>query len=496
MAFREYGDYDALGLAELVRRGEVSAAELVDECIARIERVNPRLNAVITPMFDTAREAAAQGVPEGPFAGVPFLVKDLVAAVEGVRFTRGCRFYADDVADHDSELIQRYRRAGLMLVGKTNTPELGLKPVTEPALHGPTDNPWRSGITAGGSSGGAGAAVAARVVPMAHGGDGGGSIRIPASCCGVFGLKPTRARTPPGPDFSEAWFGFAIEHALTRSVRDSAALLDATSGAYAGAPYAAPAPEGPFLDEVARDPGKLRVALCKKPLLPADPDAAVLRAVDDAAALLTELGHEVEEAQPQIDADRFALDFTTLVAVATAADIDEGSALLGRRATRRDYEITTWMTAMVGRTVDAVALELARRRLQELARDTARFMGRYDILLTPTLGTPPRAHHSLDPPKLLLKLEELVAATDLRAVLRVPGLVSMIAKAIYAFIPWTPLANATGQPSMSVPLCWDEGLPIGVMFTGRFGDEATLLRLAGQLERARPWKDRVPPIHA
>jgi amidase len=495
--FTEYARYDALGLADLVRRREVSAAELCEACIERIERVNPQLNAVITPMYEQARAAARATIPEGSFSGVPFLVKDLVAPVRGVRFARGSRLFREQVADHDSWLIERYRAAGLLLVAKTNTPEFGIKPVTEPELFGPTENPWKPGHSCGGSSGGSGGAVASGMVPMAHGGDGGGSIRIPASCCGVFGLKPTRARTPLGPDTSEDWFGFAIEHALTRSVRDSAALLDATSALGPAPLYAAPTPERPFLEECAREPGRLRIALCKKPHLPSDPHPDVLRAVDDAAALCASLGHEVVEATPAIDPEAFATAFLKLICVATAADLDDAANIVGRKPTHRDVETTTWTGGMVGRTLSAVEIEHERRSLHAMTRTVAAFFRDWDVLLTPTLGLPPPLHGALNPKGIEAQAEDLVAALNLTPVLRLPGLVARMAGRVYNFIPWTPLANVAGLPSMSVPLCWNaEGLPIGVMFTARYGDDAGLFRLAAQLEKARPWADRRPPIHA
>ncbi len=491
------GDHDALGLAELVRRREVTPTELVEACIANVERLNPQLNAVVTPMFDAARAAAAEDLPPGPFRGIPFFVKDLAQAVAGVRFTRGGRFYADDVPKHDSTLIERYRRAGLVLVGKTNTPELGLTPFTEPLLHGPTHNPWSLAHNTGGSSGGAGAVVGARIAPMAHGGDGGGSIRIPASICGVFGLKPTRGRTPVGPDAGEGWFGLALDHALTLSVRDSAALLDATDGYERGAPYDAPPKTGPFLEEASRAPGKLRIALCKTPFLPGAPHPDVLAAVDDAAKLCESLGHHVEERELPIDRDQLAVDFTTLVAVATACDIDEAARVVGRRATHRDFETSTWVVGLLGRTMGGAKLENARRRLHALARRVADFQASFDVILTPTLGAPPPRIGSLAPHGVEASAQRLIAAMGLRSVLRIDALVDVIAKKTFAFIPYTPLANITGQPSMSVPLYWNAaGLPIGTMFTGRFGDEATLFRLAAQLEQARPWRERRPPTCA
>jgi amidase len=490
--------YDALGLAQLVREKKVSPRELLDACVARLDRVNDRLNAVVTRTVDQARKAAEAPIPEGaPFGGVPFFVKDLGPAVAGARFTRGSRFWAGDVADHDGELVRRYREAGLLLVGKTNTPEFGLTPFTESELLGAAKNPWSLAHNTGGSSGGAAAVVAARVVPMAHANDGGGSIRIPASCCGVFGLKPTRARTPIGPDVTEGWYGFAVDHAVSISVRDSAALLDATLGPELGAPYAAPTPAGRFLAEVGRPPGKLRIALCKTPHLPGKPHADVLAAADDAAKLCESLGHAVEEVLLPIDPEEFAVDFTTLIAVSTAVDLQQGGASTGRRLKRTDFETGTWVLSMLGKTFRGDVVELARRRLQVLSRTVARALASYDVLLTPTLGLPPPRIGSLQPVGAEKALQELVAAAHLTPLLHVPQLVQQIASKIFAFIPYTPLANVTGQPSMSVPTYWNgEGLPVGTMFTGRFGDEATLFRLAAQIEGARPWRDRKPPVVA
>jgi amidase len=492
----DYGKHDALGLAELVRTKQVSARELVDECIARVDRVNGQLNAVVTRMDAEARKAA-DGPLDGPFAGVPFFVKDLLQPVAGVRMTRGSRYWANDVPDHDGELVRRHRKAGLVIVGKTNTPEFGITPFTESELLQPAKNPWSTAHNTGGSSGGAGAVVASRIAPMAHGGDGGGSIRIPASCCGAFGLKPTRARTPIGPDLSEGWFGFAIDHALTRTVRDSAALLDATQGIEPGAPYAAPAPTGPFLAEAGKDPRRLRVGLCKTTFLPGNPHPDVLAAADDAAKLCASLGHTIEEVKLPVDPEAFAVDFTTLVAVATAVELEAGARRTKRPARRQDFETGTWIVAMLGRTISGTALEAARQRLQEMSRAVARATRQLDVVLTPTLGLPPPKLGSLQPPPVEARLQEVIAAARLTPLLRIQPLVLAIAKKIYAFIPWTPLANVTGQPSMSVPLTWNaEGLPVGSMFTGRFGDEATLFRLAAQLESARPWKDKRAVVDA
>jgi len=497
MPVDDYASRDALDLAALVRSGEASALEVVDACIARLEALDPALNAVVTRDLDAARDAARGPLPAGPFQGVPFFVKDLVQPVAGMRFTRGSRLFAGDRPGADGELVRRYRQAGLVIVGRTNTPELGLTPVTESALHGAANNPWSPGHNTGGSSGGSGAVVAARIAPMAHGGDGGGSLRVPASCCGVFGLKPSRGRNPAGPDHSEAWMGLAAEHALTRSVRDSAALLDATLGADPGAPYDAIAPAGPYLAETTRPPGRLRIALCRRPVLPGTPHPDVLAAVDDAAALCASLGHEVEEVTLPVDADRFALDFTALVAVSIAAELDDARRVVGHKASRRDVETATWVVGMLGRTIGGLQLEQARRSIGAMSRRVAAFMDRYDVILTPTLGAPPPRHGELAAKGAEARVQELIAATGLRQVLSIQPVVDAIAAKTFAFIPYTPLANATGQPSMSVPLWWNAaGLPVGSMFTARVGDEATLFRLAAQLEQARPWRDRVPPLGA
>lgn len=497
MAFEDFGRYDAVGLAELVAKREVTPLELVETAIARIERVNPKLNALVTPMYDQARAAAQGELPDGPFRGVPFVLKDLIAMYEGVGLTSGSRFYREWVPRYDSELVRRHRAAGLIVVGKSNTPELGLVPVTEPELHGPTHTPWKQGHNSGGSSGGSGALVGARAVPMAHGGDGGGSIRIPASCCGIFGLKPSRGRIPTGPDSSEQWRGFAIEHVLTLSVRDSAVMLDATSKPDLASRHYAPPPERPFAREVGVKPGKLKIAFTTRPFLPSHPHADTARAVEDAAALLESLGHHVEEATPKVDALQFAKDFATLVGTETAAGIVEAEAVVGRKATRHDFETATWLVAMLGRQISGLDLTMAERRLQALTRRTLTWFEDWDLLLTPTLALPPPEHYALQPKGVEALAHEIIAAAHLSPVLRIPQVVEALASKIFEFIPWTPLANVTGQPSMSVPLWWnDDGLPIGVMLTAKWADEATLFRLAGQLEEARPWRDRLPPIHA
>ncbi len=493
--FTEYDRYDGLGLAERVRRKEISPAELVEEAIRRIETVNPHINAVIHPMYDLARRQVQEGLPEGPFQGVPFLLKDLLAYAAGVPTRNGSRFFRDFVPDHDSEIVRRYRAAGVVILGKTNTPELGLVPYTEPALFGPSRNPWDLSRTTGGSSGGSGAAVAARLVPLAHGNDGGGSIRIPASCCGVFGLKPTRGRIPMGPDIGEAWRGMAIHHVLTLSVRDSAAMLDATAGPDVGAPYIIPPPQRPFLEEVGRNPGRLRVAFTTRPLLPGTVHPDCVRGVEETARLCQDLGHDVEEAAPQIDGHAFARDFLTMVCAETRADIAEGEVLTGKKARYGEFEPATWALGLLGRQISAGEYASALRSLQYAARQVGAFFERYDVLLTPTLATPPMEIGWLQPTGVKAFALKLLGSLNAGALLNKLAGIEALAEEVFAFIPFTPVFNVTGQPAMSVPLVWnDEGLPIGMHFVARFGEEATLFRLAGQLEQARPWFDRRPPV--
>lgn len=491
----EYLRHDATGLASLVRDRSVSPLELVETAFARIDRLNPRVNAVIHRMDGSARAAASGVLPEGPFRGVPLLLKDLVATVAGEPFRCGSRFLADYVPSHDSELVKRYRRAGFVFLGKTNTPEFGLTPVTEPALCGPTNNPWDLTRTSGGSSGGSAAAVASGMVPVATGGDGGGSIRIPASCCGLFGMKPSRGRVPTGPDFGEIWHGAVVEHVVTRSVRDSAAVLDATAGADAGAPYAAPYQERPFAEELSRDPGRLRVAFTDRPWLGGvvHPDCA--GALRDTAAFLEGLGHHVEEATPAFDGTAFARAFLTMITAELAGDVADAERTLGRRGRPGDFEPATWALILLGRALPASQFSQALRLLQRTAREIAPFFERHDVLLTPTLAAPPVPTGALQPTAAERRLLEIVGMLRAGRTLRAAGILERTAGRVFEFIPWTPVINATGQPAMSVPLCWNAaGLPIGMHFVGRFGAEATLYRLAAQLERARPWMDRLPPL--
>ena len=459
---------DATAQAELVRKKEVQPIELVEAAIDRIERFNPTLNAVITPMYEFARMAAAEKLPEGPFTGVPFLLKDILAFFAGVRMTLGSKLLQDFVPDHDSELVVRFKQAGLVIVGKTNTPEFGIFPTTEPQLFGPCRNPWNTDHTTGGSSGGAAAAVAAGMVPMAHGNDGGGSLRIPASCCGVFGLKPTRARNPLGPDFGDVISGLVAEHAITRSVRDSAALLDATAGPDVGDPYWAPPPERPYLQEVGADPGRLRIAFTTKAAIDVTVHADCVQAVKDAAKLCAELGHVVEETTLPGNAEMLFNAFSVL----WSAGI--GSTLKALGATQDQVEPPTWALKEMGDQYSAADYVLAIQTLQSVSREVARFFQDYDVLLTPTLAEPPLPLGSFDSPP----------DNPMQGLYRSE-----------AFACFTPICNMTGQPGMSLPLFWNaDNLPVGTHFIGRFGDEATLFRLAAQLEEARPWAGRRPAV--
>lgn len=464
---------DGLGLADLVRRREVSPKELLDAAIARVEARNPALNAVVTRMYDAARGAVSAGLPSGPFTGVPYLLKDIGALYAGAVTSAGSRVFADAVADHDSEITARLKRAGLVIFGKTNTPEMGIATSTEPRLFGPTRNPWNLGYSAGGSSGGAAAAVAGGMLPMAHASDGGGSIRIPASCCGLFGLKPTRARNPMGPDVGEGWSGASIAHAITRSVRDSAALLDATSGPDVGDPYWAPPPAGPFLAEVGRDPGRLRIALTTtawngKPVDPQCADAA-----QAAARLCEELGHHVEEARPTFDAEALSHASRVIVGANVRNVLDLRGAARGRAVTEDEVERVTWLRVQDAAVFTAADYARSVLVMHRTGRAVARFFTGFDMLLTPTMACTPYPLGVLD-----------MSTTDIEA----------FHDALLRSIAFTSLFNSTGQPAMSVPLAWSrEGLPIGVQFVAPFGDDARLFRLGAQLESAQPWANRRPP---
>lgn len=476
----EITDLDATGQAELVRRGEATPSELVEAAIARIERLNPQLNAVIHLLFEKARAEVAHGtLGDGPFRGVPFLIKDAVCHTAGDPFHCGMRFLRDRkwTESTDAHLATKLRAAGFVFVGKTNTPELASSMTTEPEAYGPTRNPWSLAHSTGGSSGGAAAAVAARMVPAAHGNDMGGSIRLPASECGLVGLKPTRARTSLGPSFGEYWGPLTHEGVLTRSVRDTAAILDAVAGAMPGDPYFAPPPARPFRHEVGVEPGRLRIGILSRvPRHGREAHADCVAAVRETARVLEQLGHHVEHSSPSaLEESDLLSGFSILFTVALARDIERWSERTGAAITADDVESATWMLVQAGRAVGGARYLATIEELQRAARALASWWtgpDAHDLLLCPVLPVPPP------------ELGVLSSAADLFANPLMPQLPQFL-------IPW----NLTGQPAISLPLHWnDAGLPIGTQLVAAYGREDLLIRVASQLERARPWADRRPPI--
>jgi len=479
----DFADLDALDQVELLSRRKVSALELIDAAIARIQKVNSKLNAVIVPLLEQARAAAKSGsIPNGPFRGVPFLLKDLGAAYGGDPLYMGMKFLRDakSVALHDTYLGAKFKAAGFVCLGKTNTPELGLIITTEPEAFGPSRNPWDVTRSTGGSSGGSAAAVAARMVAVAHANDGGGSIRIPASECGLVGLKPTRGRVSLGPDMGDAWHGFVTEHVVTRTVRDSAAILDVLAGNMPGDPYAAPPQRGPFAKEPGIHPGRLRVGVMRRTPQgspPLHPDC--LAAIDDAAKALQSAGHEVEESHPAAidETSSIGEPFIAVVASHTTCLLDQISMFSGKKITAEDVEPWTWFLAEQGAGVSASRYLMSIQMLQVLSRRVMQWWADgFDLLLLPTLAAPP-------PP-----LGHLAITGDT---------LSEGAKRILDLSPFCAMFNITGQPAISLPLYWNSAnLPIGVQLAADFGREDVLLRVAAQLEQARPWKDRRPAVCA
>ncbi|MBS0470417.1 MAG: amidase [Proteobacteria bacterium] len=471
--FKEYGNYDSTGLAELVRNKDVTPSELLEAAIERRDTVNPQLNAVVRDLDDHARQTIAAGVGTGPLAGVPFLLKDISAYMKGVPTTAGSRLLKDTVMDRDSALVAAYRRAGLVIFGKTNTPELGLACTTEPVLFGATHNPWDLARISGGSSGGAAAAVAAGIVPSAHASDGGGSIRIPASCCGLFGMKPSRGRVSLGPFAGEGWGGLSQQHAVTRSVRDSALLLDIASVPQLGDPYWAPPPERPFAEEVGRDPGKLRIAFTTAALTWGQLDPEVSDAVKATAKLLEGLGHHVEE-KPTFPGDfiQMAQAMNVGVSGSVTATLSRAAEQRGSPVTLDDVEALTMSIYETGKKATANEYYNALQTLHAQGRIISSIFAEYDVVMLSTLAHPA-------PPLGYMNTN----AADL----------SNYGERLYGFMPNTQPFNVNGSPAMSVPLHMSKaGLPIGIMFAARAGDEATLFRLAGQLEKAAPWAQRRP----
>jgi amidase len=464
----DYLAQDAIALAGHIAGGRLTAVEALEAALARSDKVNPKINAITLDLAERARRELAAKTPTGPLAGVPFLLKDLGPKLAGTATTDACKLYADDIAETDSPLTALYKAAGLTIFGKTNTPELGLEPVTEPAMFGPTRNPWDLLRSSGGSSGGAAAAVAAGIVPAAHASDGGGSIRIPASCCGLFGLKPSRGRVSYAPK-DEGWGGFSCGHVVSHSVRDSAVLLDIAGHPVAGDPYSTAPPAEPFLTAAGRDPAPLRIAFTTAAFSSPGLDPECAQAVRAAADLCESLGHRVEEADPPIDRGALA-SAGVVIAASVAADLDTVALKRGRPIAEDEVEPVTWSSYQRGRTITGSAYIQALRIAHGLGRTVARFFGGYDILICSTLGSPAI-------PVGYLRGEPL----DLAG----------YTNRLFAFMPNTQAFNVTGQPAASIPLAMSQGgLPIGVQFVARQGEDALLFSLAGQLERAAPWAGR------
>ncbi|MBA1146777.1 amidase [Ectothiorhodospiraceae bacterium WFHF3C12] len=487
MKFDEYQKLDATALAELIQSGEVNAETVLELAITRAEAVNGRLNALIHPLYDLARRQIADGV-SGPLAGVPMLVKDLFQEIGGAPHHMGNRALkaADNRGLQDATLVRRWKSAGLVPFGRTNTPELGAKGVTEPDAYGPCRNPWNTDHTPGGSSGGSAAMVAAGVVPVAGGNDGGGSIRIPASHCGLFGLKPGRGRTPWGPEITEAQHGIAMNHVLTRSVRDSALILDLTQGPETGSLFHIEPPARSYVEAARTAPGRLRIGFSTESPLGREVDPEAVKAVEEAVALLQDLGHEVEEARPRMDMQQMALDWLRVWFAQCAVAIDAIRELTG--AGRSGFEADTLAMAAAGRAMPADQYALCVGRWQQYMIALDQFLGIYDFWLTPTTALPaPRVGAFKTPPgqERLLKAALALRAGKLAAK---SGIIERTALESLAATPFTQLANVTGVPAMSVPLHWcANGLPLGVQFVAGHGDEGKLLSLAAQLEQAKPW---------
>jgi amidase len=490
--FNEYDRYDATGLAALVAKGEVTPAELLEAAWARIEAGEPKINAIAQNMRGKAEAQIAAGV-SGPFAGVPFLLKDLDMDYAGAKCTMGSLAAADFVATHNSELVNRYLAAGFVITGSTTAPELGLKATTETALYGATRNPWNTGHTPGGSTGGGGAAVAAGYVPIAAASDGGGSIRIPAAFNGLFGIKPSRGRVPVGPDAGEMWDGCVCHHAISRSVRDSAAMLDAVQGAAAGDPFIIAPPARPYVEELGVEPGRLRIGVSADSPIGGRVDAEQRIAIEKTVKLLESLGHHVEAAAPAIDGKAVSAAYMTMYFGQVAAALKRVQTLTG--AAESAFETDTRAIALLGRALSAQAYVTARAGWNGFARAMGKFHATYDVYLTPTTAMGPAKIGELVTAKSQQRMAEIMIALNAGKLLLKSGIVDRLAFDNLERTPFTQLANITSCPAMSVPLHWGaDGLPVGVQFSAKFGAEDVLFRLAAQLEAAAPWAGRRPAL--
>lgn len=494
MDFRTYSQYDALGLSELIRKGETTATEVLEAAIARAEAVNPQINAIIHTMYGKARERAHQPLPNHILAGVPYLMKDLELSFAGEPMTHGSQAMKNYVPKEDSFTVQKMKNIGLNIFGKTNTPELGITPFTEPKANGITRNPWNPDYSAGGSSGGSAAAVAAGIVPIASAGDGGGSIRIPASACGLFGIKPSRGRISLGPGNSEGWSGLVSSFAVSRTVRDSAALMDALIGSQPGDPFIFQKPENSFLSEIQTAPKTLKIAFSTQHPFGQKVAPECIDAINNTVKLLTSMGHQVEEIPLPYEEAVLTKTFFMLMAD-VAADLDILGEMRGRPIQKDEVEITTWLLNLLGRAYSARDFAYARKQWNTISRRFGQIHETYDLWLCPSLATTPIKNGALQSTATEEFILKIAIRLGLVPYLKGTGVVDTIAKRTLGYIPYTPIANMTGQPSMSVPLHWTQnGLPVGVMFTAKMGDEATLFRLAAQLEQAQPWKHKRPEI--
>lgn len=493
MKFEEYRQYDALGLANLVKTKQVTANELLNTAIARAEAVNPKINAIISPLYDYGQQACKHLDLSGDFAGVPFLLKDLLCAMQGVPMSSGSNVLKHHIPDHDTALVERFKRSGVVIFGKTNTPEFGMMGVTEPDAFGPSRNPWNINHTPGGSSGGSAAAVAAGIVPMASAGDGGGSIRIPAACCGLFGLKPTRGRVSAAPDAGEIWDGAAIEHVVSRSVRDSAVMLDNICGPEPGDPYYVAKPEVPYREVIQQKLGKLTIAYSTRSPLHTPVDQEAINAVEDAVFKLRALGHTVEEAMPDVDGEEVAQCYFNIYFGQISAQVRDIERQYGRKAAHQGIEPSTRLMAALGNSLSAGAYVESKLKWNHFSRAMAQFHQRYDVFLTPCLAETPVEIGSLKPSQLEINAIGVAEKLRLGKLLLKSGVIEELAKKSLCKTPYTQLTNLTGQPGMSVPLYWAKnGLPLGVQFVAAMNREDMLFKLAVQLEEAHPWMSRVP----
>lgn len=477
MDLAEYASYDGVAIAAAIKSGELGAHEVLDTALAAVEKVNGEINGVLAVMPERAKSSIEAGLPEGPLTGVPFLIKECMLMMKGAPCRNGSRMMEGFVAPSDTELMKRFRQAGLVTFGTTSTPETAYSPTTEPVMFGPTRNPWDIQRSAGGSSGGAAAAVAAGIVPIAHGNDGGGSIRIPAACCGLVGLKPTRHRVPQGPDYGEMLQGFSCELVVTRTVRDTAVVLDAVHGADVGARNVIAPPEHPYVDVIHKPQRRMRIAVMDSSFSGTAVDPDCVDGVGAVARTCLDLGHDIVLARPEIDWDMFFEATHVVWATTVAATVASMEQLTGRRATPELLEAATWACYQDGKQTSATGLIDAMNDLNTISRQVGAFFEGYDLLLTPTMARLPLMLGELDQNRTGIEAREWT-------------------RAVFDWCNFTPLFNATGQPAISLPLHFtDKNLPVGMQFVGKMNDESRLLAIASQLEQAMPWKHRLPAVH-